>query len=232
MLTVQPLDPPWAMPEGDALSVYAMLQLNFAWHLYMHHYAPEVRSLSFVDNLMLTSDSPGALARGWTCLEAFFDMWNLSVDVSKSLCWATTTSMRKQMTLFPFQCVAQAAELGGVLSFTKRRFTGLQRGRLEALMPRWLQLRRSFAPLRQKLASLPIVFWASGLHGIAGSCLGAGHVDALRAQAVKSLLSTPQVQTALFGSPCLPPRRQILGFGNCSMWSPPSGGFCSKNLVS
>eukprot|EP00438_Fugacium_kawagutii_P005624 Skav235142 [mRNA] locus=scaffold1072:49794:54677:- [translate_table: standard] len=183
----EPLLSSVGMPEGDALSVYAMLQLNFAWHLYMTEFAPQVRTLSFVDNLMLTSPSAGALARGWTCLETFFDMWNLRVDVQKSNCWATTKPLRQQMTPFPMTLVDHSAELGGALSFTKRQFTGVQQKRLAALGPRWVQLRNSQAPLWQKLASLPIVFWAAGLHGIAGNCLGQTHFDTLRSQAVKAL---------------------------------------------
>lgn len=182
-----PMQSAIGMPEGDGLSVYAMLQLNFAWHLYMDVYAPEVRTLSFVDNLMMTRGSACVLARAWTCLETFFELWNLQVDVQKSHCWATTKRLRQQLTPFPFECVDFASELGGVLSFTKRQYTGQQLRRLEALGPRWLQLRSSKAPMALKLASIPTVFWTSGLHGLAGSCLGAGHLDSLRTQALKAL---------------------------------------------
>eukprot|EP00438_Fugacium_kawagutii_P000488 Skav216948 [mRNA] locus=scaffold3396:197642:204095:+ [translate_table: standard] len=182
-----PLSSLVGMPEGDALSVYAMLQLDYAWHVYMTVFAPTVRSLSFVDNLMLTGSSAGSLARAWTCLETFFEMWNLQTDSAKTFGWATTVPLRQQMKAFPFQTVSAATELGGVLSFTRHSYTGKQKSRLEALAPKWLKLRRSQAPLSQKLAALPLVFWSAGLHGIAGSCLGQGQYDQLRTQAVRAL---------------------------------------------
>ena len=56
------------LPEGDALRVFGMTQLCFAWHLYMRAFCPAVRSLSFVDNLGLLAAVPGALAHGLACL--------------------------------------------------------------------------------------------------------------------------------------------------------------------
>ena len=154
------------MPEGDALSVYAMVQLDHYWHLYMKAFAPQVRSLSFVGNLTLTSSSVGSLAQGLLCLKAFFELWNMRVDLEKSYCWK---------------------ELGGILAFTKRQFTGFQTSRLAKLEPKWRRLAASFAPLPQKLAVLPSVFWAGGLYGIFGSCYGEGHFDQIRSAALKAL---------------------------------------------
>ena len=175
------------LPEGDALSVFGMTQLCFAWHLYMRVYCPEVRSMSFVDNLGLTSCIPGLLAQGLVCLVEFFKLWNLSVDNQKSYCWALTDTDKRQMAVLPFQRVDHAHELGGVLSFTRRRFTGLQQKRIARLSDKWKRLQHSRAPLQQKLMALPAAFWTSALYGINGSCLGEHHIDDLRKQAVRAL---------------------------------------------
>eukprot|EP00435_Cladocopium_sp_Y103_P067910 s675_g30.t1 len=74
------------LPEGDALSVYGMIQLCFTWHIYMRIYIPEIRSMSFVDNLSLLTRSPGFLARGLACLIEFFRLWNMRIDEGKSYC--------------------------------------------------------------------------------------------------------------------------------------------------
>lgn len=79
-------------------------------------------------------------------------------------------------------------ELGGVLSFTPKRFTGLQQKRISNLPGTWQRLKASRAPLRQKLAAVPIVFWSAALHGINGSCMGEHHLDKLRSQAMRDLL--------------------------------------------
>ena len=175
------------LPEGDAMSVYAMTQLCFAWHLYQRAYCPSVRSLSFVDNLSLVSPTPALLIQAFACLQAFFQLWNLTLDLNKSYCWALTAPHRLLLAAMPMQRVDHAHELGGVLSFTKRHFTGLQVARFDALQPKWKRLQSSFAPLCQKLAAVPIVFWTSALYGTNGSCLGEGHLDRLRTQALKAL---------------------------------------------
>ena len=175
------------LPEGDALSVYGMTQLCFAWHLYMRAYSPSVRSLSHVDNLSLLADYPGALAQGLACLIDFFRLWNLVTGAGKSYCWALHADDRKALNVMPFQRVDHAHELGGVLSFTKRKFTGLQQRRIAQLPSRWKRLQQSQAPIGLKLAVLPSVFWSSALHGINGSCLGETNLDKLRSQALRSL---------------------------------------------
>ena len=183
----EPLRSSCGLPEGDALSVYAMTQLCFAWHLYQRAYSPDVRSLSFVDNLGLVAATVAQLVQSLACLITFFQMWNLQLDADKSYCWALTTNIRRQLSAIPFRQVEHAHELGGVLSFTRRPYTGLQQKRLERLPPLWKRLQSSFAPLRQKLAVIPIVFWNSALYGVNGSCLGECHVTKLRTQALKAL---------------------------------------------
>ena len=175
------------LPEGDALSVLGMTQLCFAWHLYQRAYCPTVRALSFVDNLSLVAPAPALLLQAFACLSEFFRLWNLTLDTSKSYCWALTKPHRQQLATFPIQRVDHAHELGGVLSFTRRPFTGLQIKRIAALPPKWKRLQASFAPLRQKLVAIPMVFWTSALYGINGSTLGEGHLDRLRTQALRAL---------------------------------------------
>lgn len=180
------------LPEGDALSVYAMVQLNLAWHCYMQAFAPQVRAISFVDNLAVVAHLPELLSAGLVCLIEFFRLWNLAIEAAKSYCWALQTQHKKQLCSFPFRRVDAAHELGGILSFTRRPGTGLQKQRQAAADCKWAALRRSWAPLRQKLAAIPITIWASALHGIYGYCFGEAHLETLRKQAVSAL----KLQTA------------------------------------
>lgn len=175
------------MPEGDAVSVYAMVQLGWVWHIYMRHFCPQVRSLSFVDNLSLVAANSFDLAWGWSCLVEFFRLWNLSVYVCKSYCWALSKTLRDQLGIFPMDLVHCSRELGGVLSFTRRQHTGLQHSRFNALGPRWDLLRFSRAPLVQKLISLATVFWTSALRGVHGSGVGSTCLHRLRTTTMKVL---------------------------------------------
>ena len=198
------------LPEGDALSVFAMVQLNFAWHIYMAAFAPQVRSISFVDNLAVVAAQPDLLAAGLVCLMEFFKLWNLAVEAAKSYCWAVLQHHKKQLCSFPFQRVDAAHELGGILSFTKRAGTGLQKKRYAAVTGTWSSLRRSWAPLWQKLAVIPTTVWSSALHGIYGFCFGESHLDALRRQAISALKlqtagSNPFLRLTLSSTPSADP---------------------------
>jgi hypothetical protein len=168
------------------MSGFGMTQLSFAWHLYIRAFSPSVRAMSFVDNLSLLSSAPGFLAHGLACIIEFFQLWNMAIDTGKSYCWALCDDQRKQLTLLPFKRVEHAHELGGVLSFTRRRFTGLQQKRLARLQCHWQRLKFSRAPLRQKLAAIPSVFWAAAFHGNNGSCMGQQNLDKIRTKAMKA----------------------------------------------
>ena len=112
------------LPEGDALSVYAMVQLNYAWHLYMRAFSPSVRAISFVDNLAVVTSVPHLLASALACLVEFFRLWNLQIELAKSYCWSTSKDHRKQLRLMPIKCGDSSRELGGCMSFTRKPFTG------------------------------------------------------------------------------------------------------------
>ena len=175
------------MPEGDALSVYAMVQLNFVWHIYQKQFCPSVRACSFVDNLSLTATHPSDLAVGYSCLCSFFELWNLQIDLGKSYCWSLSSDDRLSMSRFPMKLVYSASELGGCLSFCKRMHHGLQRLRAFRFASRWFRLERSMAPAHAKLRALSTVFWPGILHGANGTVVGLDFLDSLRIKAMKHL---------------------------------------------
>ena len=101
------------MPEGDALSVYAMVQLDHSWHLYMKQFCPTIQTFSFVDNLTLTAAHVFYLAQGLACLRSFFNLWGMRLDEGKSYSWSTDPQQRKLLGILGFQSVHRARELGG-----------------------------------------------------------------------------------------------------------------------
>ena len=134
----EPLVSSCGMPEGDSLSVYAMVQLDFALHLYMQAFSPApTRTLSFVDNFMLVAPDPGQLAQTWTCLMAFLELWHMEADSGKTYSWSLSGPHRDQLRLLGFQCVFNATELGGHMTFGGRRSIAHQESRLARLDAKW-----------------------------------------------------------------------------------------------
>ena len=173
--------------EGCPLSVLAMALVDWSYQLYQMHFAPAVRHFSFVDNISMLARQAHLVAWAFFTLRAFLTMWGLTLDLEKTYAWATTTEGRKQLAQLNVQVVEDFGELGGALSFTAAHRVRIYAKRGEALLERWQQLRRSKAPLSQKLRVLPIVFWAKAMHGTL-SCLSSdSHVHKLRTQAIKHL---------------------------------------------
>lgn len=175
------------MPEGDALSVFAMVQLDFSWHVYMKAFCPAVRSSSYVDNLGVRGISPFDLLEALCTTSNFFELWNLSLDHSKTYCWGTTKAVRAGLSIFPHECKDTAAELGGSMSYTARHRNSHQRERLCSLDERWTRLRFSQATVQQKLRALPICFWSKALHGAASCRLSLKLIQDLRIAALRAL---------------------------------------------
>ena len=203
------------MPEGDALSVFAMAQLDFAWHIYQKHFSPSVRACSFVDNLSLVAEKPSDLAQGYSCLVTFFELWNLQVDLTKSYCWSLSPLDRASLRRFPMQMVHSASELGGGLSFCRRKYHDLQLKRCNKLASRWIRLEKSLAPLHRKLLALVVSFWPAALHGANGSLVSDRLIHDLRVRAMRHLKlnkagTNPYLRLALSSFPLADPGHWLL----------------------
>eukprot|EP00438_Fugacium_kawagutii_P003078 Skav215305 [mRNA] locus=scaffold3276:18327:27629:- [translate_table: standard] len=183
-------EPVWSsvgFAEGDPLSVAAMALLDWTLHVYQDQMAPQVRTLSFVDNVSLVARDMGRLFQSFFSLQVFLKFWGLVIDLKKSYAWSTNPTWRRALRPLGLQVVEDVSELGGSLSLSAatRVRVFLQRGK--KLENKWHRLRTSKAPLRQKLASLPMVFWAAALHGANGSVFADSHIHELRKKAVSFL---------------------------------------------
>lgn len=65
------------VPEGCALSCYAMGIIDLSFHFYFRHFAPSTVPLSFVDNLGILSESVAQLQHGHIVLQEFLSLWKL-----------------------------------------------------------------------------------------------------------------------------------------------------------
>ena len=198
------------MPEGDALSVYAMVQLDLAWRTYLMVFQPAVQSWSFVDNLTWTSPSTGETAAALVGTRTFFHLWNLELDDAKTYAWSTDRTAHKQLQGLGLQTVQSAMELGGLMSFNCRRRIGAQLQRAESLEPRWKKLKLSQAFLPQKPAALVTSFWPKAMHGACNAPFTPAQIGTLRSKAVKALGlnsggANPMLRLTLSGTPLADP---------------------------
>ena len=175
------------MPEGCALSVFSMVQLDWAFHLYMRWFCPQVSCFSFVDNLVLKSSKVSSLLAGWAALQTFFELWSMKTDQKKTYSWALSAESRSALQLLDVAVVTKATELGGGMHFSGRRSTVHFQDRVATLEEKWLRLQHSMAPIALKQRALYTVFWPKVFHGINASPLSGNNFNSLRTRALKSL---------------------------------------------
>ena len=173
--------------EGCPLSVVAMVVVDWGLHENQAHFAPGIRCLSFVDNVSFLGAEAQCVALTFFTLRAFLTMWGLTLHLDKTYSWGTTLQSRQHLAQLRLKMVSDVGELGGSLTFTANPKVRLFLKRGQSLMDRWQRLKRSRAPLAQKLMVLPMAFWACALHGALGTIFADLHIGKLRTQAMKAL---------------------------------------------
>ena len=142
-------------PEGCGLSTVAMNVACLIFHRYTEAYANGATPHSYVDNLSCTSLTVGALAQSVTSVGCFLDLLDLQADASKTYVWAVKPQQRAQLKALGLPVLEHARDLGGIISYGKAVRNALLAQRCKDLGPVFAKLRRSPAPLSQKLATLP-----------------------------------------------------------------------------
>ena len=190
-------------PEGCPMSVTAMVILDWNMHIYMQCFCPLVRTISYVDNIILLSAQAFAIATAFCILQVYMELWGLSLDQDKSYSWGTTPACRSG-TVLGIPLVKEAGELGGSLTFSTGRSMRTFSKRSNQAEPKWSRLARSAAAVLQS------VFWAKSLHGCSGSILPENFIRGLRTKAMRSLGAhragaSPIIRLSLAPSPLADP---------------------------
>ena len=174
-------------PEGDPLSTVAMATADLLFHLYLEHFVPSARSLSYVDNFSCLTSDEGTLAHGIVATQTFCDALQLELDSAKTYVWAVKAEDRKRLRPFQLPVMTTNRELGGLMSYGTQLHSHDLVTRCQQLERLWPILARSAAPLARKLFVLPTKFWSSALHGASGSPFAESHLQKLRSAATKAL---------------------------------------------
>ena len=185
--TSEPIRGDTGYPEGDPLSVVAMMLMNMAMHHMLAFQVPEACTLSFVDNWECKATCSAAVNRTFCAMEQFAAMVDVQLDSAKSHFWAVTAADRKYLTACNRKVIHHGADLGGHLNYTKRFTNYTLQARISKTRVLWDHLRRSSAPQEQKLRMTFTVAWPRCLHGIAGTSLGMEHLGKLRSSLMQSM---------------------------------------------
>lgn len=104
-------------PEGDPLSIVAMLTVNWGYHVYMRVFAPQVQAYSFVGNLLLAACEAQLVIQGYFAMLSFTALFDLSMDDEKTYVWGLQSSTRRAMRQLGLPCLYDASDLGASMSY-------------------------------------------------------------------------------------------------------------------
>ena len=141
---------------------------------------PLTRTMSFVNNISIMSRQVMHLVWAFFSLCAFLELWGLEININKSYTWGTTPQTRAMLGPLGLCVVKDVSELSSSLIFSAAARVRIFLKRGSRLKQKWARLRISKAPISQKLMVLPMVFWASVLHGALGCIFAKNHLYQLR----------------------------------------------------
>ena len=174
------------LPEGDGLSVVGMTLIDMCWDFYQRYFAPSTIPFSFVDNYELIATRCGDILRGFGVLEEYMSMWMLELSPSKTFFWSTSPADRATLRRLGKTVALQTADLGGAMTFCRKRSAGSQMQRIAALDQLWQALRRvSLAPFLKEQV-LRQALWCKAFHAIGISLLPWKEIQTLRTKAVRA----------------------------------------------
>ena len=130
-------------PEGDPLSILAMLTVNWGYHVYMKLYVPRAQAFSFVDNLTLGACAAVHVVQGFFAMRKYHEMFGLTLDDEKTYVWGLTTALRKALTPLGFACLYDACELGASMSYGAKIRNRHIKDRGIGLAEKWTRLQHS-----------------------------------------------------------------------------------------
>eukprot|EP00435_Cladocopium_sp_Y103_P002837 s5740_g1.t1 len=107
-------------PEGDPMSVVAMLLINCAMHNMVESMVHPITTVSFVDNWEARSSSVQATCQAFSAMESFTQMVDIKIDVAKTSFWAVQPADRAFLCQSQKEVAHQIRDLGGHLNFTRR----------------------------------------------------------------------------------------------------------------
>eukprot|EP00438_Fugacium_kawagutii_P025565 Skav230000 [mRNA] locus=scaffold17:139230:143765:- [translate_table: standard] len=182
-----PIEGCTGFPEGDALSVFAMAAVNIAFHAITNAKITPGVVYSYVDNWEMITSDPHEVLNANHQFQHFATLVDLTLDEAKSYAWATDGHARKILKQGGLTVKLDAKDLGGHMQYCKRNSMYTIRSRFRACEDLWHWIRRSVAPMQQKLKVIQAVAWPRCLYGVSIVTVGKANFAKLRAAAMASL---------------------------------------------
>lgn len=168
-------------PEGDALSVLAMVVIDWVVELWIRKLSsPQINMISYVDDWQFHFGAPHLFDPLWTAVKSVTHELDLALDDDKTFVWAANNHDRAQLKDTPVACQHAARDLGAHQNYCKRAGNKTLTDRVGSLTFTWKLLRSSLAPVQLKAMAAVQLAWPRALHGVSIVKVGSQHFQSLR----------------------------------------------------
>ena len=205
-----PLPGTTGAPEGDPVSVLAMLSVCFLFH---HMLSPVVRPASYMDNWSWTSELREAHGPALQGLIELTDCLRMQVDWSKTYFWSTSASDRAwwrtgAYVLLPpgvhVPVLHHVRELGAHISFSRRHALGHMIQTLDDAIAKLHRLFHEPSPLLVKAQIVQQGVWPSAFYGALSVAPGRHRFQALRCNAARAIVGRHHTMSSMAAMSLLP----------------------------
>lgn len=200
------------LPEGDPMSVTAMLTIAYAW---IHHVQRQTRNLSpsaFADNWGWSTTEVSQHAPALQATKTMADYLNMIIDWKKSWLWSTHKAhlpslkrvVKKEAPNEHVPEMLSAMDLGAQLTYRGNARLGKLRDRLHKARIRLQRLGTHKEPLPSKARVITAGIYPVALYGMELVPVGTQHMDTLRTEVASALYGHSISRNSAIAIHCTP----------------------------
>ena len=201
--------PPMTMttgvPEGDSLSVCAMLVVSSAFYWTLQ--TPTVFPYAYADNWSYLTTNQRDNIQAFRRVQQLVDAFRMQIDYTKSWAWGSTADARKEWKDFldlsfpdanPVQILNSTKDLGCMTHYTNHIVLGHLKQKMQNAAQRCRKIRRFPLAIAHKARFIQTAVWPHAFFGAETQIVGESHFRTLRREAASALLGPhPQISSFL-----------------------------------
>ena len=190
-----PLHMTTGVPEGDSLSVCAMLVVSSAFYWTIQ--SPTVFPFAYADNWSYLATNQRDNILTFRRIQDFVHAFRMQIDYAKSWAWGATSDARQDWTEFLNQefpdsnqvpVLNSTKDLGCMTHYTRHITLGHLKTKIHSAIQRCRRIRRFPTDLLQKARFIQTAVWPHAFFGAETQVVGDSHFRTLRREAAMALI--------------------------------------------
>ena len=183
------------VPEGDSLSVCAMLVVSSAFYWTIQ--SPTVFPFAYADNWSYLTTNQRDNIVTFRRIQDFVHALRMQIDYAKSWAWGATSEARKDWTEFLLQefpdnnqvpVLNSTKDLGCMTHYTRHITLGHLKTKIHSAIQRCRRIRRFPTDIPQKARFIQTAVWPHAFFGAETQVVGDSHFRTLRREAAMALV--------------------------------------------